>query len=185
MSKIFLFTGKGGSLCVVHPAPGVPDNEVIAASIPVSVTRKALISKGVEAPFEVLAGDYIERRVAELNGVNFKEIAFTESDSDALPVDRIFRASWQGTDGGEIIENAEAAKIIAHEIRRQTRDGEFEPLDKQVTIVFADTEKLAEVESQRQAIRDKYAALQIELDACTCADELREKLFQMAPALAQ
>lgn len=61
------------------------------------------------------------------------------------------------------------AKEISHSKRRDARAEEFKPLDIQATIPT-----LAEqAESERQLVRDKYAAIQTEIDAATTAEELK------------
>lgn len=67
--------------------------------------------------------------------------------------------------------NLDKAKVIAHDVRRQERSLEFKPLDdliaKQIPGISAET-----VESQRQAIRDKYAQVQINIDSSDSVDSL-------------
>jgi hypothetical protein len=65
--------------------------------------------------------------------------------------------------------NLDKAKGIAHDIRRQKRSEEFAPLDIKATIP---SEAVA-AEAQRQAIRDKYAAIQQEIDAAVAVEELK------------
>lgn len=68
--------------------------------------------------------------------------------------------------------NINKAKAIAHDARRAARAKEFEPHDavimKQIPGVDA-----AAAEAARQAIRDKYAALQTQMDAAQTPDELK------------
>lgn len=71
-----------------------------------------------------------------------------------------------------IVVNLDKAKNIAHEKRRAARAEEFAPLDIQATI----PSKAAEAEAARQAIRDKYAALQAQMDAAQSIEELKELL---------
>ena len=60
------------------------------------------------------------------------------------------------------------AKEIAHEKRRAARAVEFAPLDIEATIPT-----LAEqAELERQAIRNKYALIQNQIDAASTAEEL-------------
>ena len=66
--------------------------------------------------------------------------------------------------------NLDKAKIIAHDIRRQTRDAEFKPLDVQATIPSMATE----AEAQRQLVRDKYALMQADIDVATNTDTLKQ-----------
>jgi predicted nucleic acid-binding Zn-ribbon protein len=64
------------------------------------------------------------------------------------------------------------AKDIAHEKRRAARTTEFEPLDIKATI----PSEAAAAEAARQAIREKYASLQAQMDAAQTADELKALL---------
>jgi hypothetical protein len=61
------------------------------------------------------------------------------------------------------------AKDIAHEKRRAARSAEFAPLDIKATI----PSEAAEAEAARQAIREKYASLQAQMDSAQTADELK------------
>jgi len=65
--------------------------------------------------------------------------------------------------------NLDKAKNIAHEVRRQKRSEEFAPLDIKATIP---SEAVA-AEAQRQAIRDKYAAIQNDIDSAPAIPELK------------
>ena len=65
--------------------------------------------------------------------------------------------------------NVEAAKQISHELRRAAREEEFKPLDVKATIpMFAET-----AEAERQAVRDKYDAIQTEIESAATAEELK------------
>lgn len=68
-----------------------------------------------------------------------------------------------------IVINLDKAKGIAHEVRRQKRSEEFAPLDIQATIP---SEAVA-AEAARQAVREKYAAIQQEIDAVSTVDDLK------------
>ena len=60
-----------------------------------------------------------------------------------------------------------------HDKRREARASEFKPLDEAITINIANHDKVAEIEAERQAIRDKYAEIQINIDSSTTTDELK------------
>ena len=62
------------------------------------------------------------------------------------------------------------AKEIAHSKRRGARAVEFAPLDIQATIPSLATQ----AEAERQVIRDKYAAIQTQIDAANTVEELKE-----------
>jgi len=68
--------------------------------------------------------------------------------------------------------NLDKAKAVAHERRRAARDQEFLPLDREVTI----PSKATEAEGKRQAVRDKYAVIQDQIDAAQSVAELSATL---------
>ena len=59
--------------------------------------------------------------------------------------------------------NLDKAKAITHDRRRAARSAEFAPLDVKATI----PSEAAAAEAARQAIRDKYAAMQVAIDEAT------------------
>ena len=67
------------------------------------------------------------------------------------------------------------AKEIAHEKRRHARSEEFEPLDVQATIPLM----VEEAEAQRQIIREKYDAIQVEIDNAATVNDLKEIITQL------
>ena len=71
--------------------------------------------------------------------------------------------------------NLDKAKAIGHDIRRQQRAAEFAPLDKVIAarIPGADIDVL---EAERQAIRDKYAEVQVSIEAAQTPDEIKAAL---------
>lgn len=72
-----------------------------------------------------------------------------------------------------IIINLDKAKEITHDKRREARASEFKPLDEAITINIVNPDKVAEIEAERQTIRDKYAEIQININACITTDELK------------
>jgi hypothetical protein len=68
--------------------------------------------------------------------------------------------------------NMEKYRAIAHEKRRAARAEEFKPYDevimKQIPGVDAQ-----QAEAARQAIREKYATMQAQMDAAQTVDELK------------
>jgi Spy/CpxP family protein refolding chaperone len=64
------------------------------------------------------------------------------------------------------------AKDIAHEKRRAARTTEFAPLDIKATI----PSEAAAAEAARQAIREKYASLQAQMDAAQTPEQLKALL---------
>ena len=74
-----------------------------------------------------------------------------------------------------IVINLDKAKAIAHEKRRTARAEEFKPLDEIIMKQIPGND-YTQAEAARQAIRDKYAVLQTQMDAATSAEELKELL---------
>ena len=64
------------------------------------------------------------------------------------------------------------AKAIAHDARRAARAAEFEPLDAVIMKQIPGNNPAA-VEAERQKIRDKYAALQTQMDAAQTPEQLK------------
>ena len=65
--------------------------------------------------------------------------------------------------------NIDKAKDIAHDKRREARSAEFAPLDIKATIPSEATA----AEAARQAVREKYAAMQSEIDSASTVDEIK------------
>lgn len=74
-----------------------------------------------------------------------------------------------------IVIDVNKAKAIGHDMRRAARSAEFAPLDIKATI--PSEAEAAEVE--RQAIREKYAAMQDQIDAATTPEEIKTALEQL------
>jgi hypothetical protein len=71
--------------------------------------------------------------------------------------------------------NLAKAKAIGHEMRRAKREEEFAPLDA-VIMKQIPGNSAEEAEAARQAVRDKYAAIQADIDAANEPDEIKEAL---------
>jgi hypothetical protein len=65
--------------------------------------------------------------------------------------------------------NLNKAKDIAHDVRRAKRAEEFAPLDIKATIPAEATA----AEAARQAVREKYAAMQDAIDAAATPEEIK------------
>ena len=74
-----------------------------------------------------------------------------------------------------IVINLDKAKSIAHEKRRAARSVEFAPLDAIIMKQIPGND-YAQAETARQAIRDKYASLQIQIDSAQNVEELKTLL---------
>jgi hypothetical protein len=71
--------------------------------------------------------------------------------------------------------NMDKAKAIGHDIRRTKREEEFAPLDTVIMKQIPGKDAQA-AESERQAIRDKYAAVQADIEAAETPDEIKAAL---------
>lgn len=69
------------------------------------------------------------------------------------------------------------AKAIAHGKRRDARAAEFAPLDDAIAKQLPGVDAQA-VEAERQAIRDKYAAMQEAIEAAATVEEIKSALPQ-------
>lgn len=65
--------------------------------------------------------------------------------------------------------NIDKAKGVAHDKRRTARSAEFAPLDIKATIPSEATQ----AEAARQAIREKYAVIQQQIDAAQDVETLK------------
>jgi hypothetical protein len=66
------------------------------------------------------------------------------------------------------------AKNIAHDMRRAARAEEFKPYDEAIAKQIPGASDGAE--TARQAIRDKYAAIQTSIEAAATPDEIKAAL---------
>lgn len=68
--------------------------------------------------------------------------------------------------------NIDKAKNITHEVRRKARAEEFTPHDEVIMKQLPGT-AAQEAEAARQVIREKYAALQTQIDSTDSVDKLK------------
>lgn len=66
------------------------------------------------------------------------------------------------------------AKAIGHDMRRAARSEEFKPYDEAIAKQIPGAADGAEAE--RQKIREKYAAIQADIDAAETPDEIKTAL---------
>jgi hypothetical protein len=71
--------------------------------------------------------------------------------------------------------NLDKAKAIGHDKRRAMRAEEFKPYDEVIMKQIPGGDA-AEAEAKRQEIRDKYAAIQSDIDAAQSPDEIKAAL---------
>jgi len=70
--------------------------------------------------------------------------------------------------------NITKAKTIGHDMRRAARAEEFKPFDEAIAKQIPGAADGAEI--ARQAIREKYAVVQSEIDAAATPDEIKAAL---------
>lgn len=71
--------------------------------------------------------------------------------------------------------NIDKAKNIAHDIRRAKREEEFAPYDAVIMKQIPGNDA-TEAEAARQAIRDKYAAMQTQINAAATPEQIKAAL---------
>jgi hypothetical protein len=74
-----------------------------------------------------------------------------------------------------IVVNIDKAKTIAHDIRRAARAEEFKPYDEVIMKQIPGVDAQA-AETARQTIREKYAAIQADIDAAATPGEIKQAL---------
>lgn len=70
--------------------------------------------------------------------------------------------------------NIDKAKAIGHDMRRAARAEEFKPYDEVIAKQIPG--QMEGAEAARQAIRDKYAAIQAEIESAETPDEIKAAL---------
>jgi hypothetical protein len=101
-------------------------------------------------------------------------VAYEIVTADAIPSDRTFRGAW--VLGNHCIDHGlDKCKAIGHDMRRAKRAEEFGPYDEVIAKQIPGNDP-TEAEFARQAIRDKYAALQDAIDEAETPDEIKAAL---------
>jgi hypothetical protein len=72
-----------------------------------------------------------------------------------------------------LVIDIDKAKTIGHDMRRAARAEEFKPYDEAIAKQIPGTDG---AEIARQAIRDKYAAVQADIEAAETPDEIKAAL---------
>ena len=95
--------------------------------------------------------------------------------ADDIPSDRTFRNAWVIGDGC-IEHDLDQCRDIGHDIRRTMRAEEFQPFDEIIAKQIPGLDA-AEAEANRQAIRKKYALVQVAIEASKDADAIKQALL--------
>jgi hypothetical protein len=101
-------------------------------------------------------------------------VAYEIVEDDAIPSDRTFRGAWVMGDCC-VEHDLDKCKAIGHDKRRAARAEEFAPLDEVIAKQIPGNDP-AEVEAERQLVRDKYVAVQDQIDAAASPDEIKAAL---------
>jgi hypothetical protein len=95
-------------------------------------------------------------------------------DEADIPSDRTFRNAW--TLGDCCVEHdIDRCKEIGHDHRRAARAAEFAPHDEVIAKQIPGNDAAA-AEEARQAIREKYAAVQEAIEAASSPDQIKAAL---------
>jgi hypothetical protein len=73
-----------------------------------------------------------------------------------------------------IVVNIDKAKAIGHDMRRAARTEEFKPYDDAIAKQIPG--QMEGAEAARQAIREKYATIQAQIDAAQTPEEIKTAL---------
>jgi hypothetical protein len=73
-----------------------------------------------------------------------------------------------------LVIDIDKAKAIGHDMRRAARTEEFKPYDEAIAKQIPG--QIEGAEEARQAVRDKYAAIQTNIDAATTPEEIKAAL---------
>jgi hypothetical protein len=98
-------------------------------------------------------------------------VAYEIVEDNAIPADRFFRSAWVLGDCC-IDHDLDKCKEIGHDIRRSQRAEEFKPFDEVIMKQIPGTDATV-AEEARQAIRDKYADMQIAIDTTTSPEQIK------------
>lgn len=90
-----------------------------------------------------------------------------------IPQDRTFRAGWKA-EGKKCVECPVKSREIAHELRRAKRAAEFAPHDEAIAKQLPG--KVKDAEAEREKIRVKHAAVQVQIDEAADTVQLRAVL---------
>lgn len=70
------------------------------------------------------------------------------------------------------------AKQIAHKLRREVRQKEFQPFDEIISKQIPDLSS-RNAEKERKKIREKYKVIQDQIDSCSDCTELKKMMQKM------
>ena len=95
-------------------------------------------------------------------------------DAADIPSNRYFRDAWVIGDGC-VEHDLDQCRAIGHDKRRAARTEAFAPFDEIIAKQIPGADAL-EAEAARVVIRDKYAEVQVAIDAAADPDEIKAAL---------
>lgn len=144
--KRIIYTQDNGTVAIIVPAP-----EFIEQFNSINEAMETLVARH------------------SLHGTDYSVV-----DTSEIPSNRTFRNAWV-KDARQVKTDIPKAKLLAHDKRRTKREEELKPFDDIIAKQIPG-KNASEAEVQRQAIRDKHALIQTNIDAATTEAQL---LIQM------
>jgi hypothetical protein len=134
------------------------------------ITMNRIIYPTPEGVAVIIPAESVEAALKDVpEGVAYEIVTI-----DEIPSDRFFRGAWVMGDCC-IEHDLERCKEIGHERRRAARAEEFAPHDELIAKQIPGADAAA-AEEARQTIRDKYAEVQVAIDAALTPDEIKAAL---------
>lgn len=125
----------------------------------------------IQSPVIMIAASS-EAHIEDLISSIPKELEPCVLNAEDLPSDRVFLMAWE-LSKGQVAIDLTKAKLIGHDIRRAARESELAPLDNAISKQIPNS---GVTDASRQVIRDKYAAMQVAIDASTSVAQLKTAL---------
>lgn len=183
MMKI-IHTSPDGGLSVTNPAEGarlahsvtLADGTIVQSGSgkpsPVDALLRRWPVAGAVAEWAEMEAEFVAR-IAEKD-VPADAVDMQIVNESAIPTDRTFRNAWKSAPG-RVEHDLPKCKAMAHERRRERREAEFKPHDDVIAKQIPGNDP-AVAEAKRQAIRDKYDAMQAAIDVASSVDEIKAAL---------
>jgi hypothetical protein len=147
---------ENGVVITVHPAPALFDEN--------SRDRVELAAMGIIFENEEEVYNFIFTK--DIPG----EKSFITMEDSELP-EPAFRNAWE-INNNLIIINLDKAKEITHAKRKEVRAEEFKPFDAIIALQIPGNDYNS-AEAERVKIREKYAGIKEDINACTDVDLLK------------
>ena len=150
----------------------INDAIAIAEDTAITISKNLVIAKG-KTP---ITRDEIIQLIMEKDvpddAINIRLITIND-----LPSDRLFRDAWDDSNPENFIGvNFSKAQGIAHNIRRINREEKMKPLDKEENFASTSQARKDEILTEKQAILEVNANVQIDIDSCIDEATLRTVL---------